>query len=151
VLSNSDRRKLHEWNQTDVRRFLRRDYLQLFEAQARIAPDAVAAICGEDRITYRELNAQANQLARYLVQRGAGAETLVAICLNRSIDALRTMLAVWKAGAAFLPLDADYPPDRLAYMLRDAAAQDPDHAKPTARSAEGRIRRGCSLPRSSPR
>ncbi|WP_219501730.1 non-ribosomal peptide synthetase [Nonomuraea ceibae] len=86
-------------------------------------PGAVAAICGDERITYAELDARSRALARRLRAAGAGRGTLVAICARRSIDLLAGLLAVVRAGAAYLPLDPGHPAERLAYVLADSGAQ----------------------------
>jgi amino acid adenylation domain-containing protein len=80
----------------------------------------VALVCGEDRLTYAELNARANRVARGLVDQGVGPESLVALALARSADVVVGILGVLKAGAAYLPLDAEYPAERIAHMLGDA-------------------------------
>jgi polyketide synthase PksJ len=92
----------------------------LFERQAARTPDATAVLCGERALTYTELNGRANALARCLRTRGVGAETLVGICLERSADMLVAILGILKAGGAFVPLDPDYPRDRLASMQEAA-------------------------------
>ncbi len=92
----------------------------LFAAQAERTPQAVALECGELRLTYAELDARANRLARQLVERGVGAEQFVALYLTRSADLVTALLAVLKAGAAYIPVDPGYPADRVAHMLRDA-------------------------------
>ncbi|MFJ8108736.1 AMP-binding protein, partial [Streptomyces sp. NPDC096132] len=92
----------------------------LFEAQVARAVDAVAVECGGECLTYGELNARANRLARELVARGVGPEGIVALALNRSVDMVVAVLAVLKAGGAYLPVDPEYPADRIAFMLRDA-------------------------------
>jgi amino acid adenylation domain-containing protein/non-ribosomal peptide synthase protein (TIGR01720 family) len=94
----------------------------LFETQAERSPDAIAVVCEKVRLTYGELNRRANRLARSLRDRGVGPEARVAICLPRSIDMIVAILAVLKAGGAYLPLDPAYPPERLAFLLKDAAA-----------------------------
>ncbi|WP_033287826.1 non-ribosomal peptide synthase/polyketide synthase [Amycolatopsis jejuensis] len=111
-------RVLRDWNETalDVPRTT---VAGLFEAQVRRSPDAIAVV-GGITWTFAELNARANQLARALVARKAGPETLVALALPRSADQLLAILAVHKAGAGYLPLDPDYPAERLAAMLADA-------------------------------
>ena len=92
----------------------------LFEAQAAATPDATAVVLGRERLTYRELNKRANQLAHLLIDHGVGPEQIVALMLLRSIDWVVAVLAVWKTGAAYLPIDGDYPPERIAFMLDDA-------------------------------
>ncbi|WP_189952524.1 non-ribosomal peptide synthetase, partial [Streptomyces alanosinicus] len=92
----------------------------LFEARVREAPHAVAVSAGREQRTYRELDEAANRLARVLVAHGAGPDTVVAVRLPRGPRLAEAMLAVLKAGAAYLPLDPDYPADRIAYMLDDA-------------------------------
>ncbi|MFE1905733.1 amino acid adenylation domain-containing protein [Streptomyces gardneri] len=94
-----------------------------FERQVRRRPDAVAVVCEDRELTYAELNASANRLARLLAARGVGAEDVVGVALPRSPELVVALLAVMKAGAAYLPLDADHPRDRIAYMLADAGAR----------------------------
>ncbi|MFD8803165.1 amino acid adenylation domain-containing protein, partial [Streptomyces atroolivaceus] len=93
---------------------------QLFQERVAFAPDTPALVDGPLRLTYAQLDARADRLARLLAERGAGAETLIALALPRSADAVAAMLAVGKAGAAYLPLDADQPGTRLATVLADA-------------------------------
>ncbi len=93
----------------------------LFEQQAARNPTAVAAVFGEGSHTYAEVNARANRLAHYLIAQGIGPEAIVGLCLQRSAGMVVALLAILKAGAAYLPLDPDYPPDRLSFMLSDAA------------------------------
>ncbi|MFD5445632.1 amino acid adenylation domain-containing protein [Streptomyces tendae] len=91
------------------------------EAQAARTPDATALVFADITLTYAELNTRANRLARHLQALGAGPGTVVAVSVPRSVELVVTLLAVLKAGAAYLPLDPDYPAARLTYMLRDAA------------------------------
>ncbi|WP_369392750.1 amino acid adenylation domain-containing protein [Streptomyces sp. CG1] len=93
----------------------------LFEEQVGRSPDAVAVVFEGERVSYAELNARANRLARVLVGRGVGPECLVAVALPRSVDLVVALLAVLKAGGAYVPVDPGYPADRIAYMLGDAA------------------------------
>ncbi|MFD2168536.1 amino acid adenylation domain-containing protein [Tumebacillus lipolyticus] len=93
---------------------------QLFEAQVERTPDRIAIQFEADSLTYRELNERANRLARYLQSVGAGPETMVGICLPRNLELVISLLAVLKAGSAFVPLDPAYPEERLAFILADA-------------------------------
>ncbi|MEW2355928.1 amino acid adenylation domain-containing protein [Spirillospora sp. NPDC029432] len=114
------RRVLREWNDTALP--VRETVVpRLVEEQAAATPDATAVVAGADRLTYAELNARANRLARHLIARGAGTEDFVALALPRTADLVVAALAVLKAGAAYQPIDLAYPPDRVAYMLADAA------------------------------
>lgn len=91
-----------------------------FEAQVKRTPDAIAVSYGEKALTYAQLNLRANQLAHFLRKRGAGPEMLVAMYMDRSLDMVIAILAIVKAGAAYVPLDCVHPPDRLAFMLDDS-------------------------------
>jgi amino acid adenylation domain-containing protein len=114
-------RLLVEWNDT-AREYPRDKCLhQLFEIQAETTPEAVAVVYGNQRLTYRELNARANQLARHLQNMGTKPDSLVGICIERSLEMVIGLLGILKAGAAYVPLDPEYPPQRLAFMLEDAA------------------------------
>ncbi|MFD8607135.1 non-ribosomal peptide synthetase [Streptomyces sp. TSRI0445] len=93
---------------------------ELFEEHVRATPDAVAVYDHELALTYGELDVQANRLARALVDRGVGPERVVAIAMPKSARSVLAVLAVLKAGAAYLPLDLGYPPDRLRYLIGDA-------------------------------
>jgi amino acid adenylation domain-containing protein len=92
----------------------------LFEAQVRRAPTTVALVEGPDRVTYDALNRRANRLAHHLRSLGVGPETLVGVCMERSVDLVVALLGILKAGGAYLPLDPVYPAARLAFMLEDA-------------------------------
>ncbi|HEV2146751.1 MAG TPA: amino acid adenylation domain-containing protein [Longimicrobiaceae bacterium] len=108
---------LDEWNRTSVPVPWDVCMHRLFEAQARRTPDDVAASCGDAALTYRELNDRANRMARRLVELGVGADVLVAILAERSLDFLTAILAVFKAGGAYLPLDPRHPAQRHAHVL----------------------------------
>jgi amino acid adenylation domain-containing protein/FkbM family methyltransferase len=113
---------LVEWNDTK-REYPRDKYIQeLFEEQVEKLPDAIAVVCEDEQLTYRELNRRANQLAHYLIKQGVGPETLVGICAERSLEMIIGLLGILKAGGAYLPLDPEYPKDRLAFMLEDTCA-----------------------------
>ena len=94
-----------------------------FEAQVERTPNAIAAVCGQQRLTFAELNDRANRLARYLRRRGIGPNVLVGVCAERSLEMLTGILAVLKAGGAYVPMDPGYPKERLAFMLRDTGAR----------------------------
>ena len=93
---------------------------QLFEEQVRLTPDNAAVVFEGGRLTYAQLNARANQLAHYLQRLGVGPEVRVAICMEHCPEMVVAVLGILKAGGAYLPLDPDYPRERLAFMLRDA-------------------------------
>ncbi|MDQ3255227.1 MAG: amino acid adenylation domain-containing protein [Acidobacteriota bacterium] len=111
---------LVEWNQTQTT--YPRDLCvhQLFEEQAASEPAAVALVCGQERMTYDELNRRANRLAHHLRKRGVGPGALVGVCLPRSAEMVVALLGVLKAGGAYVPLDAGYPRERLRWMMEDA-------------------------------
>lgn len=96
--------------------------VQLFETQVEKTPDALALVYENESLTYRQLNQQANQLGRYLQKLGVGPEVCVAICLDRSLDMIVSILGILKAGGAYVPLDPEYPEERLEFMLADTNA-----------------------------
>jgi amino acid adenylation domain-containing protein len=123
ILAEEERRQLLVvWNATEAAYAGDRCLHHLLEEQAARTPEEVAVICGGHQLTYSELNQQANQLAHYLRKLGAGPEARVAICLERSLRTVVSLLGVLKAGAAYVPLDPAYPQDRLNYMLSDSEA-----------------------------
>ncbi len=93
-----------------------------FEVQAEGSPAATALVHESTRLSYRSLNRRANQLAHLLIERGAGPETLVAVCMTRTPDLIVAMLAIQKAGAAYAPIDPAYPAERMAFTLEDSRA-----------------------------
>ncbi|HVH12672.1 MAG TPA: condensation domain-containing protein, partial [Longimicrobium sp.] len=111
-----------------------------FAAQAARTPDAPAVTHGDRTLSYAELDARADALARRLVARGGAAGSLVGLCVERSLDTVVGILGILKAGAAYLPLDPAYPDDRLAYMLEDSRAQ----LVVTSADAEGRLPDGAA-------
>jgi amino acid adenylation domain-containing protein len=121
VLSAQERDQVvSQWNRTQVPLDCQSGPIALFERRAAERPQRVALIDGKQEISFGELNERANRLARHLRKSGARPETLVAICFERSFDSVTALLAVLKAGAAFLPLDPNYPAERLAYMAAHA-------------------------------
>ncbi|MFJ3925914.1 amino acid adenylation domain-containing protein [Streptomyces sp. NPDC090022] len=113
---------LTAWNDT-ARPLPEASLAELFAARAAERPDAVALVSGGRETTYRELDERANRLAHHLTSLGAGPEHLVGLCLERGPHAVTALLAVLKAGAAYVPLDPEYPADRLAYMIEDAGVR----------------------------
>ena len=121
MLSEAERQQiLYEWNRTQA------DYPknvcihELFEAQVKRTPEATAVVCGDEKISYDELNRRANQRAHYLRKKGVKPENRVGICTERDVEMVVALLAVLKAGAAYVPLDPDYPEERLQYMVEDS-------------------------------
>ncbi len=121
MLTDEERQRiLVEWNQTA------HDYpddqclQRLFEAQVERTPEAIAVIDPTNQLSYRELNERANQLAHYLRQLGVASEEVVALCMDRSADAIVALMGILKAGAAYLPLDPLYPDERLSQIISDA-------------------------------
>jgi len=123
MITDAETGLLEQWNQTD------RDYpagitlVDLFEQQVAATPDAVALVFEETRLTYAELNRQANQLAHCLRDRGIGPDSAVGVCMERSVELVVALYGIIKAGGAYLPLDPEYPRERLAHMLQDANVQ----------------------------
>ena len=115
-------RLLTDWNRTVADWPLERCLPERFEAQVTRSPAAIALRFEGQTLSYGELNARANQLGRYLQRQGVGPESRVAICLERSFDLVVALLATLKVGAAYVPLDTSYPPERLRFMLEDAQA-----------------------------
>ena len=93
---------------------------ELFEERVRAHPEAIAGVCGDTELTYRELNARANRLARALSVRGLRREDVVGVVTERNLDWMAAVLAVFKAGGAYLPIEPHFPPDRIARMLSQA-------------------------------
>ncbi|MEV8324225.1 amino acid adenylation domain-containing protein [Kitasatospora sp. NPDC056731] len=139
VLGEAERDALAAWNDTALPD-AGAPYLTVFEKQAARTPGAVALVCGPESLTFAELNARANRLARALADEGAGPDTVVALAVPRSVESVVATLATLKAGAAFLPLDPEYPAERIAHMLADSAPAVvlTDHRWPLAEPLDGR-------------
>ena len=137
VLPPAERRELvAEWNETE-REYPRQTCMHvLFEQQVARTPSSDAVMFEAESLSYTELNTRSNQLARHLAALGVGAEMLVGIAMERSLDMVVSLFAVLKTGAAYVPLDPDYPSQRLAYML--------DNARPRVVLTHERLR--SSLP-----
>ncbi|WP_460625142.1 condensation domain-containing protein, partial [Kitasatospora kifunensis] len=120
VLDEAERRRVvTEWNDTAVP-VSGALVPELFEAQVARTPGAVAVACDGIEVSYAELDERANRLARLLVGLGVGPESVVGLCLPRGVDAVVAMVACWKAGGAYLPVDPEYPVERIAFTLADA-------------------------------
>jgi amino acid adenylation domain-containing protein len=123
LLSSVERQQLlTEWNDTAVEYPPDENVARLFEQQAARTPERIAVTFEDDHLTYQQLNERANRLAQHLRARGVGPESIVGIFMERSIEMVIALLGVLKAGAAYLPLDPEYPPQRLAFMLSDSNA-----------------------------
>ncbi|QBS39117.1 non-ribosomal peptide synthetase [Nocardia sp. CS682] len=120
---DSDERDLvlYRWNDTAAPVDRDATVVAAFEEQVARTPDAVAVACGDDEISYRELDTRATELACVLISRGVGPDTIAAVALPRSVELIVALLAVLKAGGGYLPIDPTYPSDRLAFILTDAA------------------------------
>ncbi|MEH2172824.1 MupA/Atu3671 family FMN-dependent luciferase-like monooxygenase [Nostoc sp.] len=121
LLTNIEQQQLLvDWNQTSIDYPQHLCIHQWFEQQVEQTPEAIAVIFGNQTLTYRALNEKSNQLAHYLQSLGVQPETLVGICVERSLEMAIGLLGILKAGGAYVPLDPTYPQERLAYMLSDA-------------------------------
>ena len=115
-----EKRIVEDWNRTEAEYPKDKCVHELFEEQVRKSPQAVAVVYEETSLTYEELNTRANQLAHYLRKRGVGPEVIVGICVERSLEMMVGLLGILKAGGAYLPLDPEYPKERLRFMVEDA-------------------------------
>ncbi|MEV6868896.1 amino acid adenylation domain-containing protein, partial [Streptosporangium subroseum] len=123
LLGTEERRQLVSgWNDTETPAPDASGVHELIAERVVEHPEAVAVMSGETSLTYAELDVRANRLAHHLRALGVGPETVVGLCLPRDADLVVALLAVWKAGGAYLPLDPDYPAERVAYMVADGGA-----------------------------
>ena len=123
LTANEQHKLLSVWNRTEAPYPKDKTIHQLFEEQAKNTPHKVAIIFEEQKLTYKEFNQKANQLAQYLCKNGVDpdkTDQLIGICMNRSLDMAISVLAVLKSGAAYIPLDPSYPTARIEYILKDA-------------------------------
>jgi amino acid adenylation domain-containing protein len=123
ILTPAEASILKEFNNTTAPYPANENLVSLFENQVKKTPDAIAVKFEGRSLTYLELNARSNQLARYLQLKGVVKETLVPVCLERSFEMLIGILGILKTGGAYIPVDPEYPVDRIAYMLNDCAAK----------------------------
>ena len=123
ILTEKERHQLIvQWNDTTTAFPKEKCVHQLFEQQVEKTPDAVALVFEEEKLTYRQLNNRANQLAHYLIKSGVKPNTLVGLSVNRSLEMVIGLLGILKSGGAYVPLDPAYPPERISYMLEDSKA-----------------------------
>ncbi|WP_299409950.1 non-ribosomal peptide synthetase [Acaryochloris sp. IP29b_bin.148] len=123
LISSAEKTRLFKWSQYSVEeRKQNVCYHQLFEHQVHQTPHATAVIHQDQQLTYKELDSKANQLAHHLRTFGIGPDQIVGICLERSLEMAIGFLGIFKAGGAYLPLDPQYPSERLAFMLEDSQA-----------------------------
>ncbi len=124
LMSEAERDQLlKRWNNTETAYREALFVHQMFQRQAELNPDAVALIFDNQQMSYGDLNRKANRLAHFLRREGVGPESIVAVYLDRSMELVVALIAVLKAGAAYVPIDTGYPVERAAYMLKDAAAK----------------------------
>jgi amino acid adenylation domain-containing protein len=122
MLTEAEQRQLVEWNRTDADWPADKCLPDFFEEQVQRTPGAVAVEYRGQELSYQDLDRRSNQLGRYLQKLGAGPDVRVGICLERGLDLIVSLMAVQKAGAAYVPLDPNYPAERVSYMLEDSQA-----------------------------
>ncbi|XYI03830.1 non-ribosomal peptide synthase/polyketide synthase [Sorangium sp. So ce1128] len=138
LLTGEERQQLlFAWNDTAASYPAEACFHELFEAQVERTPDAAAAIFEEERLTYRQLNRRANRMARQLRRSGVGRDVVVALLMDRGVDLLTAILAVFKAGGAYMPLDPRHPPERLRQVLRQSAARAVVVTRASSRALDG--------------
>ncbi len=123
LTSKEEEQLTKEFNDTKAAYRKDKTVTQLIEEQAKKTPGKTAVVYEDKGLTYQELNERSNQLARYLRKKGVGAETLVPVCVERSIEMLTAILGILKSGGAYVPIDPEYPADRIGYMLEDTGAR----------------------------
>ncbi|MCP5005240.1 MAG: amino acid adenylation domain-containing protein [Planctomycetes bacterium] len=119
--TEAEQKQLLAWNQTESDYPIDQTIIDLFQAQVEKTPDNIAVVFEEQVLSYQKLNRAANQLAHYLISLGVGSETLVGICVERSLDMVIGLLGILKAGGAYVPFGPEYPISRLQFMLEDSS------------------------------
>uniref|UniRef100_UPI00249198D9 non-ribosomal peptide synthetase n=1 Tax=Aquimarina algiphila TaxID=2047982 RepID=UPI00249198D9 len=119
LIPDERRKLLHEFNSNQVNHPINKTIVDLFVEQAQKAPDSIALKFEEENLTYKKLDERSNQLARYLQKEGVTQETLVPICIERSIEMIVGILGIIKAGGAYVPIDPEYPEKRINYILTE--------------------------------
>ncbi|WP_413668447.1 amino acid adenylation domain-containing protein [Mucilaginibacter sp. Mucisp86] len=122
LLSKAEEQELKAFSETTATYPKEANIISLFEAQVTETPTATAIIFEDERVTYQQLNEESNKVANYLKQQGAGKESLVAICIERGINMMAGILGILKTGAAYVPVDIEYPKERISYILDDTKA-----------------------------
>lgn len=123
VTDNEKQKLLYDFNQTNLEYDKTQTIHSLIEKQVKENPDKIAIICKDKKITYKELNYKANQIAHYLREAGVERNSFVGVLCNRSIEMFISLLGILKSGAAYLPIDPEYPSDRISYMLENSETQ----------------------------
>ncbi|MCP5051831.1 MAG: amino acid adenylation domain-containing protein, partial [bacterium] len=121
LLTEAEKQQLLEWNHPVSGLTISKTVVDLFREQVEKTPDHMAVVFEDQALSYRELNTRSNRLAHYLIALGVRSETLVGICVERSLEMATGVLAILKTGAAYVPLDPDYPPARLRFMIEDSS------------------------------
>ncbi|HEY6806346.1 MAG TPA: amino acid adenylation domain-containing protein [Pyrinomonadaceae bacterium] len=122
LLTPAEQEELRSWNLTTVTPVSAECIHEVFTQQAELTPEVTAIVFGENKLSYHELNSRSNQLTHYLKAVGVGPEVIVGICMERSLELVVALLGVLKAGGTYLPIDPDYPSERIDFILEDAAA-----------------------------
>lgn len=120
----------NDWNNTNKDYPKDKTICQLFEEQVKKTPDNIALVYEDKELTYKELNEKSNQLARYIrkqykerTKKTLESDTLIALCLDRSLEMIIGILGVLKAGGAYVPMDTEYPEERIEYILNDTKSE----------------------------
>ncbi|MCR8984709.1 amino acid adenylation domain-containing protein [Brevibacillus laterosporus] len=123
VTDEEKQRLLNQFNPEQCHKPYTQSIAEVFESWAECQKDSIAIVFGDDQLTYKQLNEKANQLARHLQAKGIREERTVALVLDRSIEMIVAMLAILKAGGAYLPIDPQFPAERIGFLLKDAGVQ----------------------------